>query len=152
MDINRQAPVSAEAEITIDAPPEAVWETLVTVDRWPDWNPDVKSVTLDGDIREGGTFRWKTSSGTITSTFRTVEPPSHVAWTGAIMGIKAIHVWRLDPTGDRTTVRTAESFEGLPARLMRGRLQKTLQEALGTGLHALKTEVEARRRRASDSA
>jgi uncharacterized protein YndB with AHSA1/START domain len=33
MDVNRSAPVVAEAEIEIEAPPERVWETLVDVER-----------------------------------------------------------------------------------------------------------------------
>jgi uncharacterized protein YndB with AHSA1/START domain len=142
MDINHSAPVAAQADITIDAPQENVWETLVNVDRWPDWNPDVKSVTLEGGIHEGGVFRWKTGSGTIRSTFETVDPPHHVAWTGTSLGIKAIHVWSLEPVAGTTTIRTAESFEGFPARLMRRRLQNTLQTTLEKTLQTLKAEVE----------
>ena len=83
MDVNRGAPVVAEAEIVIEAPPERVWKTLVDVARWPNWNPEVESVVLEGGTREGSVFRWKTNSGTITSTFQTIEPPMHVAWAGS---------------------------------------------------------------------
>jgi len=110
-DINRAAPVTAEAEIEIDAKPERVWETLVNVERWPRWNADVKSVSLQGDTREGSVFRWKTGSGTITSTFQTIEPPRYVSWTGKTMSLSAIHVWSLEQTDGKTTVKTAESFE-----------------------------------------
>jgi hypothetical protein len=73
--------------------------------------PEVKSVSLQGGIREGSVFRWKTNSGKITSTFQPIEPPHHVAWTGKTLSIKAIHSWTLEQTNGKTTVKTAESFE-----------------------------------------
>jgi hypothetical protein len=142
MDVNRSAPVVAEADIEIGAAPERVWDTLVDVERWPQWNSEVKSVTLEGGTQEGSVFRWKTSSGTITSTFQTLDPPRHVAWRGKTLSIKAIHIWTFEQIDGRTSVRTAESFEGLLARLLRRRLQKMLQKTLETGLQKLKAEVE----------
>jgi hypothetical protein len=142
MDVNRSAPVVAEATIEIEAGPERVWETLVDVERWPEWNRDVESVSLEGGIREGSIFRWKTRSGTIKSVFRTIQPPRHVAWTGKTMGIKAVHAWTLESIDDGTRVTTAESFEGLLARLLRRRLRRMLQKTLVDGLEKLKAEGE----------
>jgi hypothetical protein len=65
-------------------------------------------------------------------------------WTGTSFGIKAIHVWRIRPDGDRSVVTTEESWEGLPARLFRGRSQKTLEGAVESGLRLLKAEAERR--------
>ncbi len=141
-DINHAAPVVAEAEIEIDAELERVWQALVDVERWPLWNRDVKHVRLHGDTREGSVFRWKTHSGTITSTFQTVEPPRHVSWTGKTMGLQAIHVWSLVRTDDKTTVKTAESFEGLLARVLRRPLNTALQKSLDNALEALKVESQ----------
>lgn len=141
-DINRAAPVVVEAAIEINAPAERVWETLVDVESWPRWNPDVKTVDLQGGTRVGSVFRWKTRSGTITSTFRTVDPPHHVSWTGKTMSLKAIHVWSLEATGGKTTVRTAESLEGPLARVLRGPLDTVLQKTLDKAVEALRVEVE----------
>lgn len=141
-DINRAAPVAAEAAIEIDAPRARVWEALADVERWPEWNPDVKAVNLEGGLREGSVFRWKTSSGTITSTFQTVEPPGHVAWTGKTMGLKAVHVWSLEQNAGMTTVRTAESLDGPLARVLRRPLKTMLQKALDKTVAALKVDVE----------
>lgn len=142
IEINRAAPVVAAAEIEIDARPERVWETLVNVERWPQWNPDVKSVSLEGDTQAGSVFRWKTRSGTITSTFRAVEPPRHVSWSGKTMSLSAIHVWSLEEAGGKTTVKTAESFDGHLARLLRRPLNKMLQKTLNKAVQSLKVEVE----------
>lgn len=142
--INEQAPVVGTSEIEIAAPPEAVWDVLTAIEQWPSWNPDVKSVSMQGPAAEGTVFRWKAGPGTITSTIRQVEPPRLIAWTGKTLAIRAIHVYRLEPVDGKTLVRTEESYEGLVARLLRGSLQKTLERALADGLRHLKNEAESR--------
>jgi hypothetical protein len=142
--VNERAPVVGASEIEIDAAPEAVWETLTSFERWPSWNPDVKSLSMDGPVAEGSVFRWKTGPGTITSTIQRVERPRLIAWTGTTLGIKAIHFWHLEPRGGSTLVRTEESYDGLVARLLRRPIQKTLDRTLADGLRYLKAEVERR--------
>ena len=146
MEINEQAPVIGASEIEIAAAPELVWDVLTAIDRWPSWNPQVKSMDMQGGIAEGSQFRWKAGPGTITSTIRRVEPPRLIAWTGKTFSIDAIHVYRLEARDGKTFVRTEESYEGLIARLFRGPLQKTLDAALEEGLGHLKAEAERRAR------
>jgi uncharacterized protein YndB with AHSA1/START domain len=140
--INERAPVVGASEIEVAAAPEAVWEVLTAFERWPSWNEDVKSMSMQGPVAEGSVFRWKAGPGTIKSTIRLVEPPRRIAWTGKTFGIKAIHLWQLEPRDRGTFVRTEESYEGLVARALRGTLQKTLDNALADGLRYLKAEVE----------
>jgi uncharacterized protein YndB with AHSA1/START domain len=142
MDINADAPVKAESSAEIPADAETLWDLVANVEHWPEWNPDVKSVTLDGGIQPGSIFRWKTRTGTIASTFQVVERPHALAWTGKALGLRAIHVWRFEQRGDTTLVTTAESFEGPVARLFRRTLQKTLDKALRGGLRMLTTAAE----------
>ena len=144
MDVNRNAPVVAADEIEIAASPGAVWDVLTDLESWPRWNPDVKSMSLDGGLEKGSVFRWRAGPGTITSTIQDVQPPTRIAWTGSTFGIKAKHVYRLEPRGDATHVQTEESYEGLVARLLRGSLQKTLEKGLSDGLRSLKAEAERR--------
>ena len=144
--INEAAPVVGASEIEIAAAPETVWDVLTTIDRWPTWNPDIKSMSMEGDVAAGSVFRWKAGPGTITSTIRRVEPPRLIAWTGKTFSIDAIHVYRLEARDGKTFVRTEESYEGLVARLFRGPLQKTLDAALEEGLGHLKAEAERRAR------
>lgn len=142
--INERAPVVGASEIEVAAAPEAVWDVLTAFDRWPSWNPDVKSMSMQGAVVEGSVFRWKAGPGTITSTIRRVEPPRLIAWTGKTLGIRAIHFWWLEPRDGRTFVRTEESFDGLVARLFGGPVQKALDSGLEDGLRHLKAEVERR--------
>jgi hypothetical protein len=144
VEINERAPVVGASEIEIAAAPEVVWEVLTAIDRWPNWNPDVKSVSVRAEVAAGSEFRWKAGPGTIKSSIQRVEPPRLIAWTGTTLGIRAIHVWRLEPRNGRTFVRTEESYEGLVARLFRGPLQKTLDRTLADGLRHLQAESERR--------
>ena len=148
--INEQAPVVSRSEIEIAASPEVVWGVLTAFERWPSWNRDVKSMTMEGDVAPGSVFRWKAGPGTITSTIQRVEPPRLIAWTGTTFGVKAIHFWHLEQRNGKTFVRTEESYEGLVARLLRRSLQKTLDRALANGLGWLKAEVEGRTSRETD--
>ena len=140
--LDDRAPVLGASEITIAADPQAVWEVLTEIDRWPSWNADVKSMSIEGPVVAGTEFRWKAGPGTITSTVTHVEPPRLIAWTGVTFGIKAVHLYRLEPRGGDTIVRTEESYEGLVAGLFRRPLQKTVDKALADGLRYLKAEVE----------
>ena len=140
--IARDAPISSAVEALIAAPIERVWAVLTAVEEWPSWNPDVKSAALDGPLAEGSTFRWKAGPGTITSQIEHLDPPRLVVWTGRTLGIRAVHVWRLAATNGQTLVRSEESYDGLVARLLRGRLQKTLDTALADGVTHLQAEAE----------
>jgi carbon monoxide dehydrogenase subunit G len=142
--IDERAPIRGGGEIEIAAAPEVVWEALTAFERWPRWNPDVKSVSVRGPLAEGTVFRWKAGPGTITSTLLRVEAPRLIAWRGKTMGIKAIHFWWLEPRDGRTFVRTAESYDGLVARLFRGPIQKALDKGLDDGLRYLRAEAERR--------
>jgi hypothetical protein len=136
------APVNSRRSIDISAPPEVVWEVLTRFADWPQWNPDVKSMSFDGPVAPGSSFRWKAGPGTIVSTLEEVDPPRYVRWRGRTMTFRAIHEWRLEPRDGGAYVETEESFSGVLARLMRGSLQKTLDRSLEEGLHHLKREAE----------
>jgi uncharacterized protein YndB with AHSA1/START domain len=140
--VTANAPVLSAQEIDIDAPIDRVWEVLTAIERWPAWNPDVKSVSVEAPIAEGVTFRWKAGPGTITSRIEHFERPRVVAWSGSTFGIRAIHVWRLEARNGTTLARSEESYEGLVARVLRRSLQKTLDTALADGAIHLKTEAE----------
>jgi uncharacterized protein YndB with AHSA1/START domain len=136
------APVVSSVELVIDAPVDTVWRVLTAIDDWPAWNPDVKSVAIEGAAVEGASFRWRAGPGTIRSTILRVDRPRLIAWSGRTLGIRAIHVWRLEQRNGATLVRTEESYEGLVARVLRRSLQKTLDKALADGVRHLKVAAE----------
>ena len=140
--IHDEAPVVSAHELDIHAAPDVVWEILTDFQGWPEWNPDVKSMSAPGAVAAGSEFRWRAGPGTITSTILRVEPPRLIGWTGKTLAIDAIHFWWLEPRDAGTFIRTAESYDGLVARLFRRWLQHALDGALANGLRYLKAEAE----------
>ena len=150
MEINTAAPAVARGEIEIAAPAAIVWRVLTEISNWPNWNPDVKSATREGPLAPGTEFRWKAGPGTITSTLQTVEPPHRIEWTGTTFGIKAIHVHELEQEDGTTTVRSAESWDGLLVRLLGRSMTRSLQKAIDSGLRHLKIEAERQAKTAAE--
>ncbi len=144
MDIDRTATLAAEARIEIAADPETVWDAIADLERWPQWNPDVRRIRVDGPAVPGTTFTWKAGPSTITSTLRSVRPPVEIGWTGRTLGIDAVHVWRFEGRDGRTVATTAESWAGLLPRLLRGPMRRQLEASLNGGLAHLKAEAERR--------
>jgi hypothetical protein len=144
MDINRSAPATAAAEVQINADPLGVFSVLSAINEWPTWNPDVKSVSVQGPVEPGTVFRWKSGPSSLTSTLRVVDPPHEIAWTGTTMGIKAIHVFRLASEDEGTLVRSEESWEGILPSILKAYSRKTLDKAINNVLTHLKAEAERR--------
>ena len=144
MEINRNAPATAEGELGIDADPQTVFSVISAIDRWPSWNPDVKSVTVQGPVQPGTGFRWKSGPSTLTSTLQVVDPPHEIAWTGTTMGIKAVHVFRFQASDGGTLAHSEESWEGLIASLLKGYSRRTLDKGIRSILGHLKAEAERR--------
>jgi uncharacterized protein YndB with AHSA1/START domain len=142
-DINREAPAVAERQVVVDAPPERVWFVLTEIDAWPQWQGSVSRAELEGPLEPGSTFRWKAGGLSIVSTLRVVEPPHSVAWEGRARGLYARHRWTLERTDGRTTVNTAESFEGPLVRLLRPLMRRALERGLEGGLAELKEAAQA---------
>jgi hypothetical protein len=145
VEVNSAAPAIATGDIEIQAKPESVWDVLADIDNWPSWNPDVKEAKLTGGLKVGSSFRWKAGPGTITSTLEQVDRPREIGWAGRTMGIIAVHVYRLESSGEGTMVHTEESFDGLIARLLKGPTRRTLQKGIDGGLASLKAEAERRK-------
>lgn len=143
---NKRAPVLATAEIEISARPETVWDILTDFRRWPDWNPDVKAMSVDGPVAPGTEFNWR-AGATIRSRLERVEQPALIAWSGRTLGVRALHTWRIESRDGAARVSTEESWEGLLPNLLRGPMRRMLRKSLESGLQHLKAEAERRERR-----
>jgi len=144
MDINHEAPATAEGELQIAADPQTVFSVISAVDQWPSWNPDVRSVHLEGPVEPGTVFRWKAGPSRLTSTLQVVDPPREIAWTGTTMGIKAVHVFRFEARDGGTRANSEESWEGLVPRLSKGYSRRILATGIRNVLAALQVEAERR--------
>ena len=142
MEVDQDAPAVARGRIEIVAAPQAVWDLLTRIEGWPEWQPKVKSASLEGEVASGSVFRWKPGPMTITSTIRHVEAPREIGWTGETVGISAVHVWRLGPSAVGTEVATEESWDGWAVRAFKGPMRKSLQREIDAALENLKAAAE----------
>ncbi|HCX22144.1 MAG: polyketide cyclase [Flammeovirgaceae bacterium] len=109
--INQDASVRDSQSTIINAPVDVVWNILSDISKWPEWNTDIKSVTID-QVSVGANFSWTIGGSTIKSTIRQIKEKELISWTGTTMGIKAIHVWKFEADGNQTIVTTEESMQG----------------------------------------
>jgi uncharacterized protein YndB with AHSA1/START domain len=142
-EVDREAAAVGAAEIHIESPIEVVWRVLSDLEKWPTWNKGVSRIRVNGRIEAGTTFAWTAGRTSIVSRLEEVEPPTRIAWTGRMIGVRAAHVWELEAEGSGTRVRTRESFAGWLASLLPGPMKRTLTRALDGGLAALKAAAES---------
>ena len=142
MTINENAPVQVERSVVIRAPIENIWAIHAAMRRWPEWHPEIKWVNMEGPVVPGTLFRWKSGMFTIESRLEEVRRNEVLSWTGRLMGIAAVHTWHFEKRADGTLVTTAESMEGILARLFSKTLTQTTEDTLMQWLKALKEASE----------
>lgn len=143
MQINPKSPIQYSASIEIKAPVDVVWSVMTDIEQWPSWNTDIKYAKLHGPLCNGTEFVWKSGPGTIRSTIGEIIPQKKMGWTGTTMGIRATHIWRLQPSKKGTLVTTEEAWDGVVARLFKPLSLRTLQGAVSSGLSMLKDCAES---------
>lgn len=107
-------------EITINAPPEAVWRVLTATAAYPEWNPFL--VRIEGRLAPGEKLAITVrppggSEMNFAPTVLAVVPNSELVWRGdlPIPGLfTGEHRFRLEPAADgRTKLVQSEKFTGL---------------------------------------
>jgi uncharacterized protein YndB with AHSA1/START domain len=131
-DIDRAAPVVVRVECTIAAPAEALWTLHTDVARWPEWQQDIASATIDGAFEPGATFSWVTEGleEPIHSTIHAVGPCRSTLWGGPAAGIVGLHRWTFTPVASGTHVLTEESWAGEAAAADPAALVQALARSL----------------------
>lgn len=139
-----------KAEVEIAAPIDAVWETLIDLASYPDWNPFI--VSAEGQVVEGErlTNRMQPPGGkaiTFKPTVTVVEPTTTLEWLGRV-GLPGIfdgrHRFDLAPCRNGGTLVTqSEQFDGVLVRFMRTSLDTQTMAGFVAMNAALKARVEA---------
>ena len=142
MAINQKAPVVQTKEITNDVAPEKVWQVLIDINNWSEWNDRIKKPSLQDDLAVGNQFTWKTNGSRIKSTIHSISPNKMLGWEGKTFGASAIHNWYLEPTETGTKVRVEESMEGWLINLMKKKVNEKLADDMAYWLNQLKKECE----------
>lgn len=142
MNIDQNAPMTARKDIFIASPLEKVWAVLTDINRWPEWQPDVSSAKLEGNLTVGTIFRWKAKGFSITSTIKELKLGQRIGWTGSSLGMKAAHIWILEQQGNGTRVIIEESLSGWFPRILKIFDPTFLEKSLDKLLQALKIRAE----------
>lgn len=142
MKINQESPVVQRMEISINATPEKVWQILINIPEWDTWNERIKKPQLQGDLKVGSSFTWKTNGSSIKSKIHSFEPGKILGWEGVAFGARAIHNWYIEPTKNGAVVRVEESMDGWIIHLMKKKINAKLAEDMMYWLEQLKEECE----------
>jgi hypothetical protein len=134
-----------EASLETSASPDRVWQVWSDINRWPEWNPDMKASHIDGPLKLGATGNIDTRSGgkhdVVVTQFeqgRSFELES-TALPGTKMAIRAT----IAPSGSGSRITQGFEPRGLLAPIvgpmMGGAILKTFNAVLG----GLKRKVES---------
>ncbi len=134
--------MTARQETFIAAPLEKVWAVQTDIDRWPEWQSDISSAKLEGNLAVGAIFRWKAKGLSITSTIQELEPGRRIGWMGSSIGMKAVHIWIFEPRDNGTRVITEESLSGWFPRILKIFDPTFLEKSLAASLQVLKIQTE----------
>jgi hypothetical protein len=135
-----------EAEITIDAPPSVVWEILVDLDRYAEWNPFV--VEAEGTVDVGSKLRLRLlPPGGRGTTFRPTvtiaDPERDFEWLGHL-GFAGVfdgrHHFHLEPLPNGTRFVQSEEFTGVMVPVF----ARSLDTNIRAGFEALNQAIKAR--------
>lgn len=137
--------------IEIEATPDEVWAVLMDFERYPDWNPFVRSITgsalpgarLSVSIQPPGGRRMSFRPRVLT-----VSASRELRWKGQLLVpglLDGEHYFQLEPVAvDRTCVRLGEHFSGLLVRLMQSGLNGPTRLGFEMMNQALKRRAEFR--------
>ncbi len=135
--------------ITIEGSPEAVWNTLMDFDAYPEWNPFVREITGDPITGEQLAVRIQNPGSRAMSfspTVTKVEAARRFAWLGKL-GFKGLfdghHQFDIEPI-DADTVRftQSEDFSGALAPILWPMVAKKTEAGFNSMNAALKACVE----------
>ena len=137
------------APVTIDAPLETVWHTLINLENYPRWNPFTPRVETTFEVGTPAILyvtmneRHQRVQREVITTF---EPLHAFAWAsimGAPVLLKANRWQIVEPTVDQCTqYQTYETFDGLLVPLVMALYRRDVQRGFDAVGVALKQYIE----------
>ena len=143
-------PLVLTASLEIPAPPEAVWDVLVDVPRWTQWNPVVRQVVRFDEVAVGRRLAYVLRMGpgipvSFDVELQVVDRPYQLQWWSTKWwGVTGTRAFRLSPIEGGTRVEDVKTFESRvwPVAWM---YPRGVVRSMSDGwLEALAAEVRAR--------
>jgi hypothetical protein len=125
-------PFTAEAELTLDAPIEAVFSQFIDYPKWTHWMPATFR-PMGGPSRSlAPGDRLLVNVTGVPSRLRVerVDPPTEVCWSGGLPGLLvARHSFFFESVGGATRIRSVEPWTGLLSNvgIVARRIQRTAE-------------------------
>lgn len=133
--------------VTVNAPGERVWRLLAGVERWPEWNPAMRSVRpiAAPTFAPGASYRVDLDGGRPTSwTVTEVAEGRSFIWESRAAGVRSVAGHELEPGPDGCTKVTLwVEFSGWMARVMGAYLNRVARRNLPREAAGLKAAAEA---------
>ncbi len=143
---------TAYAEITIDAPIEAVWATLIDLNAYDTWNPFTYKVEIDqvavGQVLSFSVRMSKRYIRRQLEIIKVIDAPHLLVWTPppGKPGQPVRHQLLTELRDGRTRYQTWESFSGILGIIVRLFFLKAVQRGFTDMANALKVHVEGQKK------
>lgn len=112
--------------IKINASPSTVWQIFTAFDKYPDWNPFIKSIT--GTVQVGNKIKVVLPGATFKPKVLKIEKNTELKWLGSLLfkgifdGAHRIHI---SDNGDGTVnFEQSETFSGILVTLFKKSLNQ----------------------------
>src|SRR5438128_5612049 len=134
-----------ERSVETKASPEAVWKIWSDASTWPEWNPDVQSMALNGPFAAGTTGSMKTKQGTRAVQLTEVVPGKSFRLETTVIPLTRFAFYcriAAGPTGT-TTISQAIRVGGRLGGLVGGMMVRQFADTFPALLKGLAGKAEA---------
>ena len=127
--------MNVEHSVIIDCPPQVVFSVYKDVGSWPEWDPDIEAVHLEGEFAAGskGWLKPVGAPKTATTMLQVVDNQSFIVESSLPL-CKMRFEHELEPIGDKTKATHRVIFTGIAApvfsRLVSGKINKTIDSTM----------------------
>jgi uncharacterized membrane protein len=131
--------------IEIAAPPEAVWKTLIDVERWPEWTASVNKVERVEKSIFGLGSQARIEQPKLAKTVWTVtrfEPAKSFDWESRTTGSHTVAGHVIEPSSVGSKVTLTVRVSGWAAKLLQGFLKPLTERYMAMEAEGLKKVCE----------
>ncbi len=135
---------SNERSVETTASPQAAWKIWSDTSTWPEWNPDVQSMTLNGPFAAGTTGTMKTKQGTRAIQLTEVVPGTSFRLETTVIPLtRFAFVCKVSSgSGGKTTLSQAILVGGPLGGLVGGMMSKQIADTFPALLQGLARKAE----------
>lgn len=140
--MDKKGSVKCIKTVLINAPKEFVWDVLVDINSWAEWEYDIKKAYKTEKIQKNSTIFWKADNIEFKAKIFSFELYKKISWSYRISGLHIIHSWYLQETEGITQVTSCQQVDGIMARIFRKSVTSSIEYDNKRWVEFLKMECE----------